>query len=350
MSRLIENVSTPLISVILPVYNGEKYLANSINSILAQTFGDFELILIDDGSTDSSPKILKEYERRDSRVRLILRENRGLVTSLNEAIDIARGKWVARMDADDIALPHRLERQLEWLTITGADISGSWVQRFGSSDKRRIKLYQTDEAIKMEILFSSPFAHPSVMMRTNLVKHLRYDITFEKAEDYDLWERAAVAGWKMTNVQEVLLLYRVHPTQISSKTATSQLEVSLRIQRRYWEHIFNIKRLDPLGIDEVLKIRNPSASTPDMDSVDRILFELLQRCNPESKKVILSHVTRLYCIAAADCSDIVKRWSNFFPDAGFRETLLPKVMLWTLSFFRIRPKSIFFKGLNILPF
>ena len=286
MSRWIENVSTPLVSVVLPVYNGEKHLANSINSILEQTFGDFELIIIDDGSTDSSPMILKEYERRDPRVILILRENRGLVTTLNDAIDIVRGKWIARMDQDDIALPYRLERQLEWLSITGADISGSWVQRFGSSDKRQIKLHQTDEAIKMEILFSSPFAHPAVMMRTNLVKNLRYDLAFEKAEDYDLWERAAVAGWKMTNVQEVLLLYRVHPTQISSKTAASQLEVSLRIQRRYWEHIFNIKRLDPSGIDEVLKIRNPSASMPDMDSVDRVLFELLQRCNAESRNVI----------------------------------------------------------------
>lgn len=348
MPRLIENGSKPLVSVVLPVYNGEEYLADAINSIFAQTFSDFELILIDDGSTDGSPRILRAYEQRDPRVRVIVRENRGLVTTLNDAIDIARGKWIARMDQDDIALPHRLERQLEWLGTTGADISGSWVRRFGSSDKRLIKLRQTDEAIKMEILFCSPFAHPAVMMRTELVKHLRYNIACEKAEDYDLWERAAEAGWKMTNVQEVLLMYRVHATQISSKAAVVQQQVSLQIQRRYWEHIFKIKRLDILGIDEVLKIRESAESLPNMDSVDAVLAGLTQRCDGEAREAILNHITRLYYMVAADCPDIVKRWGKFFPDAGLRETLVTKGKLWLLNRFHIRPESRLFKRLKKL--
>lgn len=348
MPRLIENGSKPLVSVVLPVYNGEEYLVDAINSILVQTFSDFELILIDDGSTDGSPKILKECEHRDPRVRVIVRENRGLVITLNNAIDIARGKWIARMDQDDIALPHRLERQLKWLESTGADISGSWVRRFGSSDKRLVKLRQTDEAIKMEMLFCSPFAHPAVMMRTELVKHLRYNIACEKAEDYDLWTRAAEAGWKMTNVQEVLLLYRVHATQISSKAAVVQQQLSLQIQRRYWEHIFNIKRLDLLGINEVLKIRESAKSLPNMDLVDAALAGLIQRSDGEARETILNHVTRLYYMAAADCPDIVKRWGKFFPDAGLRETLLVKVRLWLLNRFHIRLGSVLFKRLKKL--
>lgn len=348
MPRLIENSSKPLVSVVLPVYNGEEYLADAINSILVQTFSDFELIVIDDGSTDGSPKILKEYEHRDPRVLVVVRENRGLVTTLNDAIDIASGKWIARMDQDDIALPHRLERQLEWLGSTGADITGSWVRRFGSSDKRLVKLRQTDEAIKMEMLFCSPFAHPSVMMRTELVKHLRYNIACEKAEDYDLWERAAEEGWKMTNVQEVLLLYRVHATQISSKAAVVQQQVSLQIQRRYWEHIVNIKRLDLLEINEVLKIRESAKSLPNMDLVDAALTGLIQRCDGEAREAILNHITRLYYMAAADCPDIVKRWGKFFPDAGLRGTILIKVKLWLLNRFHIRLGSILFKRLKKL--
>jgi glycosyltransferase involved in cell wall biosynthesis len=348
MPRLIENASKPLVSVVLPVYNGEEYLADAINSILVQSFSDFELILIDDGSTDGSPKILKEYEHRDPRVRVIMRENRGLVTTLNDAIDIARGKWIARMDQDDIALPHRLESQLKWLESTGADISGSWVRRFGSSDKRLVKLRQTDEAIKIEMLFCSPFAHPAVMMRTELVKHLRYNVACEKAEDYDLWERAAEAGWKMTNVQDVLLLYRVHATQISSKAAVVQQQVSLQIQRRYWEHIFNIKRLDLRGINEVLKIGESAKSLPNMDLVDTALAGLIQRCDGEAREAILNNITRLYYMAAADCPDIVKRWEKFFPEAGLRETLLIKVKLWLLNRFHIRPESRLFKRLKNL--
>jgi glycosyltransferase involved in cell wall biosynthesis len=206
----------PLISVVLPIYNGEKYLVEAIESVISQTFADFELIMIDDGSTDGSRKILQEYAAKDLRVKVVLRENRGLATTLNDSIDIAHGSWIARMDQDDIALPHRFQRQLEWLEKTGADISGSWVQRFGTADKRIVRLPRTDEEIKMELLFCSPFAHPTVMMRSSLARGLRYDKAWEMAEDYDFWERAAEAGWRMTNVPEVLLMYRVHAAQIST--------------------------------------------------------------------------------------------------------------------------------------
>ena len=131
--------ATPLISVAMPVYNGERYLAKAIDSILAQTFADFELIIIDDGSTDNSLQVLHEYQKRDARIRLVARENRNLATTLNDLIDLARGKWIARMDQDDIALPHRFERQLQWLEETGADICGSWVKFFGTTDRRILK-------------------------------------------------------------------------------------------------------------------------------------------------------------------------------------------------------------------
>ncbi len=341
-----EKLSSPLISVALPVYNGEKYLIEAIESILAQTFADFELIMIDDGSTDGSLKILKEFEKNDSRVRVVTRENRGLATTLNDSIDIARGEWLARMDQDDIALPHRFERQLKWLEETGADISGSWVQRFGTSDKRVVKLRQTNEAIRMEMLFCSPFAHPTVMMRTALVKRLHYDKAWDKAEDYDLWERAAEDGWKMTNQPEVLLLYRVHESQISSTTSVRQHQLTQQIRHRYWKYMFDALKLDTEWIDPVLKIGEPSARQVNMDIVDAAMIELLHRSDGEARSAILDHATRLYFRVAADHSDIVARWVNLNRMFAGRTSILTKAKLWLVHSLRIRADSSLFAFLR----
>ena len=162
----------PLISVVLPVFNAQLYVGEAVRSILAQTFVDFELIIINDGSTDGTLPILQSFILRDARVRLISRENLGLVATLNEGIQIARGIWIARMDADDIAEPIRFERQLEWLKQTDADICGSWIKYFGTSDRRVLQHPESDEAIKAEMLFGSPFAHSTVMMKTALVSQL----------------------------------------------------------------------------------------------------------------------------------------------------------------------------------
>lgn len=184
----------PLISVVLPVYNAGEFMREAVHSILAQTCSDFELIALNDGSTDGSQKILEDFRKLDPRIRLISRENRGLAETLNEGIDLARGKWIARMDADDIALPQRFARQLQWLEETGADICGSWIKLFGTPDGRILKHAQTDEAVKMELLFGAPFAHPSVMMKRDAARQLGYDKSWEKCEDYDLWERRRARG------------------------------------------------------------------------------------------------------------------------------------------------------------
>jgi cellulose synthase/poly-beta-1,6-N-acetylglucosamine synthase-like glycosyltransferase len=341
-----ENGSAPQISVVLPVYNGGKYLVEAIDSILAQTFTDFELIMIDDGSTDSSLNILRAYEKIDTRVRLVTRENRGLATTLNDSIEIARGEWLARMDQDDIALPNRFERQLAWLNETGADISGSWVKRFGSSDKRVVKLRQSNEAIRMEMLFTSPFAHPTVIMRTALVKKLRYDKAWEKAEDYDLWERAAEAGWQMTNLPEVLVLYRVHESQISTSTSVRQHQLSQQIRHRYWKYMFDALQLNTEWIDQVLKIGEPSARQVDMDIVDAAMIELLQYSYGEARSAIFDHLTRLYFRVAADHSDIVARWDNLNRMFARRTSILTKAKLWLVHSLRIRADSSLFSFLR----
>jgi glycosyltransferase involved in cell wall biosynthesis len=339
-------VQLPLISVAMPVYNGEQYLVEAIDSILAQTFNNFELIIIDDGSSDASLDVLRVYEKLDSRIRLIARENRNLATTLNDIITLARGKWFARMDQDDIALPHRFERQLQWLQETEADITGSWVQRFGKSDKRLVKLRQTDDAIKMELLFCSPFAHPSTMMRTTLIKQLCYDKAWEKVEDYDLWERAARAGWKMTNVPEVLLLYRVHDTQISTKIASTQQQLGHKICQRYWKFVCSSMGIDPKSVNELMKIFKSSSSDIDMNEVDALFAKLLYSSRGEARAIVFDHMTRLYYRVAARCPTVVFRWGRLNKNYGKGWRLNIKFQLMLFSFLQIHFDGRLFRQLK----
>jgi hypothetical protein len=236
-------------------------------------------------------------------------------------------------------LPHRFERQLQWLEQTGADICGSWVKFLGTTDKRILKHPQTDPAIKIELLFGTSFAHPSVMMKTALVKQLCYDKAWEKAEDYDLWERAARAGWQMTNVQEVLLQYRQHTTQITTYTANQNHMLSQKIRHRYWQFVSNALRLDQDWIDEVMKIREPSSHEINMDYVDSAFIELLQHNHGEARDTIFDHATRLYFRVAADCPDVVVRWSKLNKNYGAGFAVGIKLKLWLLSVLRIRSNS-----------
>jgi glycosyltransferase involved in cell wall biosynthesis len=339
---------TPVISVILPVYNGGKYIVEAIESILKQTFSDFELIVIDDGSTDDTFRILQKYQAKDQRIRVVSRKNKGLIATLNEGISLAKGIWIARMDADDIALAHRFERQLERLDNTGADICGSWVKRFGTVDKRIVMLHQSDGAIKKEMLFCSPFVHPSVMLRTSVMKHLLYDTAWEKAEDYDLWERAIEMGCKMTNVPEILLLYRVHKEQISTQFASFQQEQGRGIRRRYWMFVFNAMSLNQDWVDETLKIFTTPLVDINMDIVDEVFAELLKQSDDESRKVIFSHMTRLYLLVAAQCPNIVYRWTKLNQDFGLEKSLFIRIKLLLFRWLRVRENDFIYNFLKKL--
>jgi len=212
----IKNI--PLISVVMSVYNAEKYLDESIQSILSQTYSNFEFIIINDGSTDKSLKIIESYAKNDNRIVVISRENKGLIASLNEGIVKAKGKYIARMDADDISLPKRLDKQVNLMEARpNVGICGTAIKMFFDQEKEKVRRYPlTHEEIKTELLFSSAFAHPTVMMRRELIeKHqLFYNSTFEHAEDFELWTRFTEYT-HMANLAEVLLKYRVLKTSVS---------------------------------------------------------------------------------------------------------------------------------------
>lgn len=216
-----------LVSVIMPVYNGQKYLAEAISSILHQSYENWELIIIDDGSTDDSLQVAKEFG--DPRLRILVNEqNRGVAFSLNRAIRESRGEYVARMDSDDIARPERLKVQVEFLKNNPSiSIVGSAIQCFGEIEN--LYLYPENHAeCLVDLLFKPCFAHPAVMWRKeDLVEHsLWYQEEPPTAEDYDLWERASHFV-KFANIKEVLLDYRVDP-QIKVSNYLRQQDVGHR--------------------------------------------------------------------------------------------------------------------------
>lgn len=227
----------PKISVVLPVHNADPYLALALDSLLEQTFEDFEIIAINDGSTDLSGEILNEYAIKDSRIRVFHRAQRGLVETLNEGIDLTRGDWIARMDADDIALPRRFELQLEQLSRTDADFCGGALQCFGDS-RATWRYPESNEACGVQLLFGVPVAHPAVIGRISAFKKLRYNPEFKNAEDYELWQRAWSIGKEFTNVQEIVMYYRVHKEQVSSKHNSEQNKMADAIRIMQWEYVY----------------------------------------------------------------------------------------------------------------
>lgn len=209
-----------LISVILPVYNAQLYLEEAIESILNQTYKNFELIVINDGSNDSSLNIINEFMMKDNRIILIDRENKGLVYTLNEAINLSKGKYIARMDADDISLPNRFEKQIELLENTKIDICGCHYLLVDEENNiNGLNLIPTShEMCFLSLASKVPFAHPSVMIRKEfLVKNnLKYGQSdYKIAEDLDLWIRMYKNGANFGNVNDILFKYRVLDNSLS---------------------------------------------------------------------------------------------------------------------------------------
>lgn len=203
-------MNNPKVSVLMCVYNCEKYLREAMDSVLSQTFNDFEFIIINDGSTDNSKSILESYS--DRRIRLFNNSNKGLTKSLNEGIGYSRGEYIARMDADDISFSERLKKQVDFLE-SNKDVAmcGTWAE-FINTRGEYITDYKTpvsDSDILKELIFHNPFVHPSVMIRKEIFEKVGlYDENFRFAQDYELWTRI-VTKYKTTNIPEKLLKYRL---------------------------------------------------------------------------------------------------------------------------------------------
>lgn len=221
-------MTSPAISVAMSVYNGERFLAEAIESVLAQTFGDFEFLIVDDGSHDASGAIIRDYATRDSRIRAISRENRGLVASLNQLLAEARAPLVARMDADDVCRPDRFARQAAFLdSHPEFGVIGSWSDDI-DEDGRSCPVTGQQHATTWEAFLQAIdnddqlLCHSSVMYRRNVVLSVGgYHAAFRHCEDLDLWLRLASVT-RMASLPERLIRYRRYPGQVSNAHATEQ--------------------------------------------------------------------------------------------------------------------------------
>lgn len=234
-----------LISVILPAYNAELYLKEAVDSVLAQTFTDFELILLNDGSTDKTEEIILSYN--DNRIVYVRNEkNLGLIGTLNKGMALAKGKYIARMDADDICFPERFAKQFDFLEKNKEYvICGTSAYRFYDhiSDGRTFNVPLSDESIRTRLFFNSGFIHPSVMFRSDIVReyNLGFSDDYKYAEDYFFWMDLLKYG-KGFNLKEKLLHYRVVATS-QTAVGNSNVEERKKILGNIHKHYFSDYRI-----------------------------------------------------------------------------------------------------------
>ena len=224
------NAAIPPVSVCMSMYNASKYLRECIDSVLAQTFTDFEFLIVDDGSTDDSVEIVQSYH--DSRIRLI--ENKhDYIGSLNILLDEARGKYIARMDADDVMMPERLRIQFEYMeNHTSADLVASGMNYLGSMGQSYVPSVTNRYLNPKDMLGGCCIAHPTVFVRNDILKkhNLRYRDEYKYAEDYRLWAEMLMLGLRLINVERPLIHYRVSSNQISNIKGDVQSRISNKIQ------------------------------------------------------------------------------------------------------------------------
>ena len=263
----------PLVSVALPCHNAQTSVGEAVESLLTQTYGELEIIAVDDGSTDETGEILASYAARDTRLRLLRHEsNRGLIATLNHAVADACGEFVARMDADDVAAPRRIETQVEFLSrrpdvgVVGCAIDLVALGSERPPRPRPLRCHEPRGARFMSIL-GTPVAHTSILARTNVMKAHPYGLVPEAVhtEDYELFSRMISTGVGFANIDEPLVTVRLDPGGISRRYEKLQVDNFVRCAHRHFERIFGW--LPDTGPHRVL-VNRLDASTTRADLAD----------------------------------------------------------------------------------
>ena len=267
------------VSVVMSVFNGERYLNASVDSILGQTFRDFEFIIINDGSPDNTAEILGSYS--DPRIIIVNNEvHVGLTKSLNKGLKLAKGKYIARMDADDISLPRRFEKQVAFMDATPeVGVCGTWLEAF-CVDKRYICSYpEHHDDISAGMLFGGTIGHPTVMIRKESILTLNefYNEELACTQDAEYWARLGGLGVKLANICEVLLKYRIHESSVSK--VYNQLQKSLAAK-------VIMLQLKGLGLDPTEnEISTHYIPSSDKEGIEKsaIWFDMIIEANRKTK-------------------------------------------------------------------
>lgn len=273
----------PKVSVLMPVYNAENYIEEAIDSILEQTFVDFEFLIFNDASTDKSLDIINKYD--DSRIRLFdSPDNKGYVYHLNEGIKQATGEFIARMDNDDISLPTRFEKQVEFLEQNpNVGMCGTWYAHEGGTYHGHLTKLPTNlEDINLLLLYANAFSHPSVMLRKQVLwdHNLQYKVQLMPSEDYALWV-TLLDYCDLANIPEVLFKYRIHDNNASKKKKT---ELQIRNRAKYQlQHIKRVFQYADINNDEFILLQKFFSQTLEKNrkNIKQILQVLkkIKYCN-----------------------------------------------------------------------
>ena len=283
------------ISVIMPVYNGQDYLETAISSILHQTWQKWELIIVDDGSTDSSIEII--HHQTDDRIRLTQNQrSKGVAGALNTGLDLATGKYIARMDADDISHPERLAKQFTFLEGNPEiSICGCWVHYFGTV--RGLWSYPLNDAnAKAKLLFSPPFAHPTVLMKSDVFADgTRYDEDCGYVEDYELWVRL-MNRYRFANLPTPLLEYRLHDQQVGRRLNAHQKNAIEHIQNKLFTQLGIEPTQTEQAIHRKLSSGKPVDNFEELGIAERWLVTI-SKANLDSKVFDQTGLDEILCQA-----------------------------------------------------
>ena len=309
-SGAFTDVNPPKVTVLMSVYNGEAYLKASVQSVLEQTFRDFEFLVIDDGSSDGSLSILQDIH--DDRVRVVQNaQNLGLIRSLNKGIGLARGEYIARHDCDDLMVRERLAHQVVYMDEhPEVVLAGTWMQLIDESDNPVDEWCNppSDLEIRWSSLFNAAVSHPSAMYRTQLARTLKgYSSDSIYAEDFDLWSRMAEHG-KVANLPAILEWYRIHGESVSKKNEERQLATRFAVASRNIAKVVGPEFFHPALMELIIQTRMPKGLA-ELNSLVRGYQQLVQAF--EAQYVV--------AVALSDWIrwDIVERLSTSFQHVGW---------------------------------
>lgn len=338
---------TPLISVIVPMFNSKKWVEQSLCSLLAQSYANFEIIVYDDGSTDNGLDVIKRLKDKKNRIRIIHSDrNQGIVTALNTLIRESTGEYIARMDADDIAHPNRLEKQVNFMLAESADLCGSWFKEIGQGLRRVTRWPTTHEALEAAFLFQNSICHPTAIARRCVFDDFPYRNNFSLAEDYDFFLRA-IQKYKLANVPEALLSYRRHSAQ-ATQSKRDQMEAiteSLRI------NALNSIGIHPTNeqarIHNLIRAPHSITSIQDLNAVETWLFSLLNHSkSPDFNSVIANQWIRA-CIRSAPLGfDMFRKFLSSDLLAFTRVNLQTKIDIAAIAALHLKYNSSIFRALR----
>jgi glycosyltransferase involved in cell wall biosynthesis len=299
----------PLVSVVVPCFNAQRWLGTALASLQRQTHRELEVVAVDDASTDGTAALLAQHARADARIRVFrLERNGGPGMAANRALAECRGSFIARLDADDEALPERIEAQLAFLRQSGVDLCGSWFVDYGPGLARTVRWPHEEAAVKAGLLFGNPICHPTLLARREVFDAFRYVDDQRLAEDYDLVSRAS-ARFRMALVPRALTRYRRHPAQASTLRRDALEAVTRRIR------LDNLARQGISATPEEQRLHNlvrapySIGRLDDLLGIERWLRKLHDaQADPAARRLVASQWLRA-CIRAAPLGrDMWRAW------------------------------------------